>query len=79
MISKKRHLAKALSWRFLGTIDTMLIGWVVSGNLLVGISIGSIEIVTKIFLYYFHERIWYKFSKFGVEKTKEEIRNNDDN
>ena len=79
MISKKRHLAKALSWRFLGTIDTMLIGWVVSGNLLVGISIGSIEIVTKMFLYYFHERIWYKFSKFGVEKTKEEIRNNDDN
>jgi len=68
MVSKKRHLAKAISWRTLGTIDTMLIGWAVSGDPVIGLSIGSIEVVTKIFLYYFHERAWYKFSKFGLNK-----------
>ena len=68
MVSKKRHVAKALSWRTLGTIDTMLIGWLVSGDPMIGVSIGSIEVLTKIILYYAHERAWYKFSKFGVEK-----------
>ena len=67
MVSKKRHVAKALSWRTLGTIDTMLIGWLVSGDPMIGVSIGSIEVLTKVILYYAHERAWYKFSKFGVE------------
>lgn len=66
MVSKKRHVAKALSWRTLGTIDTMIIGWLVSGDPMIGVSIGSIEILTKVVLYYFHERVWYKFFKFGV-------------
>tara|TARA_B100000579_G_scaffold405523_1_gene391245 strand:- start:551 stop:757 length:207 start_codon:yes stop_codon:yes gene_type:complete len=68
LVSKKRHLAKAVSWRTLGTIDTMLIGWIISGDPTVGVSIGIVEVFTKIFLYYFHERVWYKFSKFGVDK-----------
>ena len=68
MISKKRHLAKAISWRTLGTIDTMAIGWIISGDVTVGVSIGVVEIFTKIFLYYFHERAWYRFSNFGVNK-----------
>ena len=68
MVSKKRHIAKAISWRTLGTIDTMIIGWVISGDPTVGVSIGIVEVFTKIFLYYFHERAWYKFSKFGVNK-----------
>ena len=68
MVAKKRHLAKALSWRAVGTIDTMLLGWLISGDPMVGIKIGAVELVTKIFLYYAHERAWYKFSKFGVRK-----------
>jgi uncharacterized membrane protein len=68
MIQRKRHIAKALTWRFVGTLDTILIGWFISGNLLVGASIGGLELVTKTILYYFHERIWYKFN-YGVEKS----------
>ena len=68
MVSKKRHLAKAVSWRTVGTIDTMLLGWMISGDPMIGIKIGAVELVTKILLYYAHERAWYKFSKFGVKK-----------
>jgi len=68
MVSRKRHAAKAISWRVLGTLDTMAIGWFVTGDPLIGVSIGAIEVFTKLFLYYGHERAWYKFSKFGVDK-----------
>lgn len=58
--SHKRHLLKALSWRVVGTIDTMLLAWLISGNPLTGFKIGVAEVVTKIGLYYLHERVWFK-------------------
>lgn len=53
-----RSLVKALSWRALGTLDTVLISWLISDRWDIAFSIGSIELLTKTFLYYFHERIW---------------------
>jgi uncharacterized membrane protein len=73
MISKKRHLAKAVSWRAVGTVDTIIIGWIVTGDPLVGLSIGGVSTLTKLLLYYYHERAWYKFSSFGVKKSEEII------
>ena len=70
MVHKKRHLAKAVSWRILGTLDTMVIGWLVSGDPMIGVSIGAIEVFTKIFLYDGHERAWYNFSRFGLREKK---------
>jgi len=70
VVHKKRHLAKAITWRIVGTIDTMLLGWWVSGNFKVGASIGLLELVTKMVLYYVHERAWYK-SDFGVDKPED--------
>ncbi len=63
--SKIRHLFKSISWRFVGSIDTILLTWIISGNLKFGMVIGSFELFTKMILYYIHERIWYK-SKFGL-------------
>ncbi len=57
----KRHLAKTMTWRIVGTIDTMIIGWLVSGNALVGLSIGGTEVITKMLLYFLHERAWFKY------------------
>lgn len=54
----KRSLVKGFTWRFLGTLDTTLISWAVTGNPLKAISIGGIEVFTKVILYYFHERVW---------------------
>ena len=66
-ISRKRHLLKTITWRVIGTLDTMLIAWLISGDPLVGVSIGGVELFTKMILYYIHERVWYK-SKFGIKK-----------
>lgn len=67
---KKRSLVKAISWRTTGTIDTMLVSFVVTGNATAAVSIGLVEVVTKIALYYFHERAWNKIS-FGKAKEPE--------
>jgi len=67
LVSHKRHVMKTITWRLVGTIDTILIGCIISGNPLIGLKIGSVEIITKMILYYIHERVWYK-SKFGVRK-----------
>jgi len=49
---------KAVSWRFFGAIDTTILSLIVTGNLLASVSIGGTEVVTKIVLYYVHERTW---------------------
>jgi len=70
MVHKKRHLAKAITWRIVGTLDTMLLGWLISGDFKVGASIGLLELLTKMVLYYVHERAWYQ-SDFGVDKPED--------
>ena len=67
--SNKRHLLKTFSWRLVGSIDTFLLAWIISGNPMTGMKISFAEVLTKLVLYYFHERIWYTF-KFGLEKNK---------
>ena len=55
---QKRTIVKTLTWRVTASLTTFIIAWVLTGDLLIGVSIGSIEAIAKIFLYYFHERIW---------------------
>ncbi len=62
-----RSVAKTVSWRTVGTLDTVIISYFITGNLKMAASIGSIELFTKMFLYYFHERAWNKIS-FGKSK-----------
>jgi uncharacterized membrane protein len=61
-------VAKTISWRTLGTLDTMIISYFVTGNLVMAASIGSIEVITKMILYYFHERAW---NKINIGRVKE--------
>lgn len=53
-----KSIIKAVSWRIVGTIDTMIISYFVTGKITVAVSIGSVEVITKTILYYFHERLW---------------------
>lgn len=69
--SKVRHLLKTITWRFIGTMDTMFLGWLISGSAEVGLSIGGLELFTKMLLYYIHERIWYR-SNFGIPERNDE-------
>lgn len=56
--SHSRSLVKGISWRTLGTLDTILLSFLVTGSIENSIKIGLTEVVTKIFIYYLHERVW---------------------
>ena len=60
--SQKRTIIKTMTWRVTASLTTFLIAWILTGDLLIGASIGGIEAIAKIFLYYFHERIWNNIS-----------------
>jgi uncharacterized membrane protein len=53
-----RSLAKAVSWRITGSVDTIMLSWFFTGNLTTAAAIGLTEVVTKMVLYYLHERVW---------------------
>ena len=57
-----RSLLKSISWRIIGTLDTILISYVITGELVFALSIGGIELVTKMVLYVVHERLWNKIN-----------------
>jgi len=54
----KRSLVRAVCWRVLATISTMAIVYVFTGEALLCVGIGAVEIVVKLLLYYGHERVW---------------------
>lgn len=70
-VALKRHVLKTFTWRLLGTIDTIIISWFISGDIRIGLSIGGIEVFSKMVLYFIHERLWYR-SKFGVNEIKKD-------
>ena len=53
-----RSIAKAFSWRVIGTLDTLVISYFLTGKISIAASIASIDFVTKMILYFFHERLW---------------------
>lgn len=57
-----RSLAKAVSWRITGTIDTFIISWIITGEPLIASGIALTEIMTKVALFWLHERAWNKIS-----------------
>ena len=66
--SRKRHIAKALTWRIVGSVDTVFLSWLITGNPMTGLKIGFAEVITKMVLYYLHERVWFNInlSKSGL-------------
>lgn len=77
-VSRSRHIAKAITWRLAASLETLLLGWLITGSFKIGMSISMIELFSKTLLYYVHERIWYRF-KFGIEESdngENEVRSN---
>ena len=64
--NKTRSLAKTISWRVIATTDTVLIAWLLTGDLKIGLGIAGIEVITKMIIYYFHERGWSNL-EWGLE------------
>lgn len=64
-----RSLLKAISWRILGSIDTFLLSWLFTASIKAAGAIASTEVLTKMVLYYLHERAWSRIG-WGMERTK---------
>lgn len=69
----KRNIVKTISWRMIGSFDTALISWLISGKLSIGIKIGIAEFITKLVIYYVHERFWQR-SNFGLLSKRQQAQ-----
>ena len=63
-----RSTSKTATWRIIALLDTTLLAWFFTGNLATAISIGGLEVITKLILYFFHERAWSRV-QYGIEKN----------
>ena len=64
-ISRRRHVAKTITWRLIATGTTVILAWIISGDPMIGLQVGGWEFFIKMLLYYLHERAWYKLN-FGL-------------
>jgi uncharacterized membrane protein len=69
IVGKKRHIAKTISYRVVSTLIGFIVMWAVSGSVKVGAAFGVAELVYKPIQYYLHERIWYRYIKFGLKNS----------
>lgn len=63
--SHKRHIIKTITWRLIATVITSINTYIVTGSFLLGVKLVTIESLSKVILYFFHEKMWYK-TKFGL-------------
>lgn len=71
IVERKRHIAKTISYRIISTLVGFIIMWWVSGSIKVGAAFGIAELIYKPIQYYLHERMWYKWIKFGLKKEND--------
>lgn len=69
-VTAKRHLAKTVSYRIISTLIGFFAMWWATGDIKFGTAFGFMELIFKPFLYYTHERIWYRLIKFGLVEEK---------
>jgi uncharacterized membrane protein len=67
-VERKRHIAKTISYRIISTLVGFLLMWLISGSIKVGAAFGVAELIYKPIQYYLHERVWYKWIKYGLKK-----------
>ena len=68
IVEKKRHIVKSISYRIISTLTGFLTIWLISGSIKVGTAFGVAELIYKPIQYYIHERVWYKWIKYGLKK-----------
>ena len=71
-VQRKRHIAKTISYRIVSTLIRFLIMWIVTGSVKIGAAFGFAELVYKPIQYYLHERVWYKWIRYGLKKEEKE-------
>jgi uncharacterized membrane protein len=67
MVKVKRHIAKTVSYRILSSLFGFFIMWYITGDVRVGGMFSMVEIIIKPIIYFTHERIWYRFIRYGLK------------
>jgi uncharacterized membrane protein len=67
-VTKNRHIAKTISYRVISTGIGFLSMWAVTGSIKIGAAFSIVELVWKPIQYYIHERVWYKWIKYGIDE-----------
>ena len=70
IVSKKRHVAKTISYRIISTLIGFMIMWLATGSIKIGAAFGIAELIYKPVQYYIHERVWYKWIRFGLKEEE---------
>jgi len=68
MVQLKRHFIKTISYRIVSTTISFLTMWLITKNIKIGLMFSFTELIFKPIIYFLHERIWYKWIKFGIIK-----------
>ena len=68
MVERRRHILKAITWRIIATLTTIFLVWLFTNEIELALKFGIAEVIIKLLVYYFHERVWYKWIKFGLKK-----------
>ncbi len=71
IVQRKRHIAKTISYRILSTLIGFLLMWLISGSIKIGAAFGVAELIYKPIQYYLHERVWYKWIRYGIKEKNE--------
>jgi len=74
-VTAKRHVAKTISYRVVSSGIGFVIMWLATGSIKIGAAFGLVELVYKPIQYYIHERIWYRWIKFGLVGNSEKKKN----
>lgn len=70
MVNYKRHIAKTISYRLISTLIGFILMFVITGSVEVSAAFSIVEVVWKPIQYYIHERVWYKYIKYGTKKVQ---------
>lgn len=72
-VSRRRHIAKTISYRIVSTCAGFVIVWALTGSVEVGGAFSAIELLYKPIQYYVHERVWYKHIGYGVDRERDRL------
>ncbi len=72
--SRRRSITKTITWRITASLDTFLLSFLITGSFEIALAIGATEVLTKLLLYYFHERIWNTVNWGRIEGTPTSVR-----
>ena len=71
MVKVKRHIAKTISYRILSSSFGFFTMWYITSDIRIGTAFSMAEIIIKPLIYFIHERIWYRYIKYGLKKEKD--------